>query len=149
MTARKHSPRIAFLAALLACAALAGCKPGTAGPGGAEAPQAAKVELEPVLADPKVGDLYAAELSHFSGASFEDAEEIYGLMKVVQVSPDQITLNTETAGWPKPKGAINDLRGDLAGIEWDEEEKIQIRRNELAGLVAEKKILETRRLGAE
>ena len=57
-----------------------------------------------------------------------------------------ITLNTETGAWPKPRGAINELRGDQADITWDEAEKIEIYRRELPQLVADGHILEARRM---
>lgn len=159
MTAHPKVPRFAFLAALAACSLLASCgklAESTADATGTDASQdASQAALDPILADPEVGDLHAVELSHFSGASFHDEDnetvhgEMYGLMKVEEVTPDQITLITEMGGWPKRRGAINDLRGDLSDITWDESEKIQVRRSELAGLVAREKILESRRLGPE
>lgn len=121
---------------------------GASASGGSEAPASA-ADLDPVLADPRVGDLYAAELTHFSGVDFggaENGEPAYGLMKVIAVADDRVTLNTEMGAWPKPRGAVNELRGDLSGIQWDEQEKIEIYRNELPQLVADEKILEARRM---
>jgi len=104
-------------------------------------------DLDPIFANPQRGDLYAAELTYFSAANFGQSDETaFGLMRVVAVQPDQITVITETNSWVKARGAINTLRGNLAGIEWDEEEEIIIYRNELAHLVAEKKILDARRM---
>ncbi len=103
--------------------------------------------LDPILADPQVGDLYAAKLSDFSAAEFGDNKEVsYGLMKVVRVQPDRIIVITEDAAWENPRGARNDLNGDLADITWDESEQIPIKRADLAKLVADGSILETRRL---
>lgn len=139
-------------ACLLAIAlATTGCPgPSSPGPSGGSATPAKLTD--PVLLDPKAGDLYAAELSHFSGAEFSDQEgpdeQTYGLMKVIDVSPEQITAITEDAGWPKPRGAINDLRGDLSDITWDDEEKIRILRSELPQLVADERIIETKRPAA-
>jgi len=106
-------------------------------------------ELEQIFAAPHIGDVYAVELTYFSAYDFgnEDPNDArYGLMRIVAVHPDRITLNTETTAWPHPRGAINDMRGDLAGVEWDEDENIEIYRNELAHLVADKKILDARRM---
>jgi len=106
-------------------------------------------ELEQIFAEPQFGDVYAAELTYFSAYDFGNTDPNdarYGLMRIVAVHPDRITLNTETNAWPHPRGAINEMRGDLAGIEWDEDEDIEIYRNELAHLVADKKILDARRM---
>jgi len=104
-------------------------------------------DLDPIFANPQRGDLYAAELTYFSGADFGQSEETaFGLMRIVAVHPDRIILNTETNAWSKARGAINEMRGDLAGIVWDEDEEIVIYRNELPHLVAGKKILDARRM---
>ncbi|MBD9370029.1 hypothetical protein [Xanthomonas sp. XNM01] len=144
---------LAPLLLAIALTGLAGCKPATtetAATGTAPAAAAAATSLDPQLANPQVGDLWAAELTHFSGGEFGEGrqtrEDAFGLMKVVEVQPDQIVLITEEGAWPKKQGAINDLRGDLAEVSWDEEEKITLKNTELAGLVADGRILETRRL---
>lgn len=130
-----------------------------AAPAPAAAPTAARA-LDPILANPQVGDLYAGELTAFSAQNFGAArpadasgnggngEKAYGLLRVVEVSPDRVTVITETSAWENSRGAVNDLRGDLANITWDEDERIPINRSELAQLVAEGKIIETRRMGA-
>ncbi|MCD9032708.1 hypothetical protein LDO32_13330 [Luteimonas sp. Y-2-2-4F] len=147
-----------MLAACALALALAACSGGGSGggndagasaSGGNDDAPASAAELDPVLADPQIGDLYAAELTHFSGVDFggtDDGEPAYGLMKVIAVADDRVTLNTEMGAWPKPRGAVNELRGDLSGIQWDEQEKIEIYRNELPKLVADEKILEARRM---
>jgi len=102
--------------------------------------------LDPIFASPQLDDLYAAELTYFSAYDFEmDGEPAFGLMRVIAVHDDRITLNTQNTGWYKARKAINDLRGDVSGIEWDEDEDIQIYRNELSQLVADGKILDARR----
>jgi len=104
-------------------------------------------ELEALFADPHVGDIYAAELTYFS-AYFGDEDPNdahYGLMRIIAVHPDRITLNTEDEAGLNPRGAINDMRGDLADVVWDEDENIEIYRNELSRLIADKKILDARR----
>ena len=131
--------------------ALAGCKPGAdASATSGDTAAAAPAQADALLADPRVGDLWAAELSHFSGGEFGDGAEttetVYGLMKVVEVTPEQVVLVTEDGAWPKKQGAINDLRGDLASISWDEGEKIPLKREEVAVLAGQGRILETRRL---
>ena len=45
-----------------------------------------------------------------------------------------------------PEGAKQDLNGDLSNITWDESERIQIKRDELPQMVADGRIVETRRL---
>ena len=104
----------------------------------------------PVLADPKVGDLYAAKISAFSDAGFGDDDEktsvVYGLMKVVEVQSNHIIVITEDAGWETPKMAKKDLNGDLSNINWDESERIQIKRADLSRMMLDGRIVETRRL---
>ena len=102
--------------------------------------------LDPVLADPKVGDLYAAKVSAFSKEGFEEHGVVYGLMKVVEVQPNHIIVITEDAGWETPKMAKQDLNGDLSNINWDESERIQIKRADLSRMVLDGRIVETRRL---
>jgi len=106
-------------------------------------------ELDEIFANPQWGDVYAAELTYFSAYDFgnEDPSDArYGLMRIVDVHPDRITLNTEDSARLNARGAINGMRGDLAGVVWDEDEKIEIYRNELPHLVADKKILDARRM---
>ena len=102
--------------------------------------------LDPVLAEPKVGDLYAAKVSAFSKEGFEEHGVVYGLMKVVEVQPNHIIVITEDAGWETPKMAKQDLNGDLSNINWDESERIQIKRADLSRMVLDGRIVETRRL---
>ncbi len=107
---------------------------------------------DPLLENPQVGDLYAARISAFSGVSFSEnggekvEQDVFGMLKVVDVTDDSIVVITETAGWDNPRGARNDLRGDHANITWDESERITLKRSELAGLLANGDIIETRRL---
>ncbi|OAM19726.1 hypothetical protein A7P89_11620 [Eikenella corrodens] len=102
--------------------------------------------LDPILAEPKVGDLYAAKVSAFSKEGFEEHGVAYGLMKVVDVQADTITVITEDAAWPEADGARKDLNGDLSDITWDESERIEVKRADLPRMVADGRIVETRRL---
>ncbi len=139
------------LVGLAIAAALAACsgQNAPAAPGTDATAAEATPALDPVLAAPQVGDVCAAELTHFSGVDFSGpatGEAAYGLMRVIAVDDERITLNTETGAWPKPRGAINELRGDQAEINWDEDEKIEVYRRELPQLVADGRILEARRM---
>lgn len=102
--------------------------------------------LDSVLAEPKVGDLYAAKLSAFSKEGFEEHGVAYGLMKVVDVQADKIIVITEDAAWPEAAGAQKDLNGDLSDITWDESERIEVKRADLPRMVADGRIIETRRI---
>ena len=102
--------------------------------------------LDPILAEPKVGDLYAAKVSAFSKEGFEEHGVVYGLMKVMEVQPNHIIVITQDAGWETPKMAKKDLNGDLSNINWDESERIQIERADLSRMVLDGRIVETRRL---
>ena len=102
--------------------------------------------LDPILAEPKVGDLYAAKVSAFSKEGFEEHGVAYGLMKVVDVQADKIIVTPEDAAWPEAAGAQKDLNGDLSDITWDESERIEVKRADLPRMVADGRIVETRRM---
>lgn len=128
--------------------------------GGSDAIAAAQQRTEdtgktdPLLENPQVGDLYAGKISAISAITFRDersgststTEDVFGLLKVVEVKDDSVVVITENSGWPNARGARNDLRGDLKTIEWDEEERIILKREELPALMANGDIIETRRL---
>ena len=113
-------------------------------------PAATAPALDSVLAEPKVGDLYAAKLSSFSDQGFgqngKEQSVAYGLMKVVDVQADKIIVITEDAAWPEAAGAQKDLNGDLSDITWDESERIEVKRADLPRMVADGRIVETRRM---
>lgn len=98
-----------------------------------------------LLATPQVGDLYASELSHF--AEFDQGGRAYGLMKVVAVTDDAVTVVTDSTAWPAPSPARNDLRGDLSGVDWDMDGTIRIPRADLAELHRQDRIFGVRRPG--
>jgi len=104
-----------------------------------------------LLVEPQSGDLYAADLTYFSDVGFGDDDNTdvthYGLMRVVTVNARRIIVNTESDAWPdNPRGALDDLYGDLKDITWDEEEDITINREDLLPLFRDNKILGVRRL---
>ena len=158
------SLRSALFGSALALATLSGCDAATGGGAAptaeadkgtaATATEATVSDLDPVLASPQVGDIYAAELTAFSsydfnkGAPERAGQKSYGLMKVVEVSDDRITVVTESAAWPEQRGALTDLRGTMADITWDDNERIPINRVDLAKHVDDGKIIETRRMTA-
>ncbi|MCD9028771.1 hypothetical protein LDO26_11195 [Luteimonas sp. BDR2-5] len=85
---------------------------------------------------PAVGDLYAAELSTFSDYGFTDEDEneiepAYGLLKVIAVDAADVVVITENAASATRASATSDLRGDPAGIEFDDSERIGISRADL------------------
>ncbi len=129
---------------------LGGCDAVTSVTGGADGQEVAAAALEPNLAQPAVGDLWAAKLDEFSSYEFGDnGEELpaaYGLMKVIEVEDDQLVLITEIGAWPTAEGTLGELGGDLAAISWDENENISVDRAELPALVEQGHILETRRM---
>lgn len=136
------------LAATLSLTTLSACSSGVT------TTTASADALDPNLANPAVGDLWAAQLSHFSSASFsqpggEAQSQSWGLLKVVAVDPTNITVITEQGAWPQKEGAIRDLGGTLADISWDESERITVVRAQLPQLVADEKILQTRRMNAQ
>ncbi|MFG3450319.1 hypothetical protein ACGFZ3_17260 [Stenotrophomonas sp. NPDC047960] len=81
--------------------------------------------------DPKVGDLYAAVLSEF--AEFQQpGEKAYGLLKVIKVEPDTVTVVTDSSAWDDELSAKRELRGDLKEVVWDMDDEIVVARSELA-----------------
>lgn len=140
--------------ATLASMGLAACSLGDSAVEGTPATESASAGLDPIFAEPKAGDLFAAELSHFSSAIFSDEsrhrrnssnETMYGLLSVVSVGPKEIVVITEKEAWPMSSGAVEDLEGDLADIEWDTEEEITLDRSQIASLVKEGKLIQARR----
>jgi len=133
--------------AALGAIMLSGCDAATSVSDGQEVTAAT---LDPILAAPAVGDLWAAKLDEFSDYEFgQDGDEMgaaYGLLKVTQVEAASVTVITESGAWPSPEGTLGELQGDLSGIVWDESESISIDRADLPGLVEQGHILETRRL---
>lgn len=109
---------------------------------------AAAMSIDALLADPKVGDLYAAKLTSFSAHEFDNgkADIAYGLMKVVEVKPDVIVVITEDAAWDEPKGAQDDLHNRLDTITWDESERITVKRSDLSKHKSNGDIYDGRRL---
>lgn len=132
---------------------LAGCKDMASADASAGAAETA-VALDPILADPQIGDLYASELTAFSAVSFnraapgtpEASAKSYGMLKVVEVQPDRVFVITEQSAWDNPNGARNELNSDSHNVTWDESERIPIKRSDFASLVADGKIIDVRRM---
>ncbi len=94
---------------------------------------------------PRVGDLYAAELTYFSEASFEGKSTVYGLMKVLEVQDDDITLVTEDAGSDDISLSLQDLEAGSGTVKFDEREQIVIHRSDLREAFESGKIYAVRR----
>lgn len=134
---------VLWILLVLTAVTLTGCKQ-------SERAQAAANADVAIIESPKVGDLYAAELSNFSAAGFNDGDEassakIYGLMKVVEVDAKKVVLITENAGAETPMLSKQDIVGDLSDIEFDDEEKIDVVRTELRKAYDSGKIYAVRR----
>lgn len=128
--------RALFLCLSLLLLAVAAC-------GGNEAADARRQAA--LVASPQVGDYYAAELTYFSGADFEARDRIFGLMKIVAVDGDDITLVTENGGSADRDVALKDIDGDPSTIEFDQSERIIITASDLAAAHAAGKIFAARR----
>ncbi|WP_123832948.1 MULTISPECIES: hypothetical protein [Luteimonas] len=84
-----------------------------------------------LLESPAVGDIYAAQLSGFSRHPFTDdarkpIDPAYGLMQVVSTDPDGVVVVTQNTASAEKSLSHDDIRGDLADIEFDEGEQIAI-----------------------
>lgn len=125
--------------ALLVLLALTGCGDREGARGGGDAELA-------LISAPRVGDVYAAELSAFSTADFEEVEgKLYGLMKVVDVNAERVVVVTENAAAESPKVSRQDILGDMSDIEFDEEERIDIVLPQLRQAWDDGRIYEVRR----
>lgn len=98
-----------------------------------------------VIADPQVGDIYAAELTYFSEADFENQPKIYGLLKVVESDAVYATVVTEDAGSDEAAVALQDIAGDLSGIGFDGDERIVISHADLMKAFESGKIMAAKR----
>jgi hypothetical protein len=142
-------------AAAMAAASLTACGSGdapttqaeaTVSSGGEASAAPAAANIDPVMANPQVGDLYSGELTAFSQAEFEGGAKTYGMMRVVAVDPAKVTVITENAGYPAQSPATDELNsGSLANVTWDENERIDIQRSDIPRLLNEGKIAAFRR----
>ncbi|MGH8038452.1 MAG: hypothetical protein ACREPD_11965 [Stenotrophomonas sp.] len=129
--------------ALLLCSLslLTACTGGAGGTGGAAA--GANDETAQ-LKDPKVGDLYAAELSEL--AEFEvPGGKAFGLLKVINVAPDTVTVVTDSSAWDDAISAKRELHGDLKQVVWDGEDEIVLARSQLLEMHRKEVIFGVRR----
>ena len=94
---------------------------------------------------PAVGDIYAAELTQFSTASFEDQKAVYGLMKVVAIEPDKVTVVTENAASDNKAVPRQEILGDLSNVAFDDSERIDIVHSQLVSAYESGKIFAVRR----
>lgn len=98
-----------------------------------------------LLQAPAVGDHYAAELTYFSDADFEQSGRAFGLMRVIAVEGDEITLVTENGGSTDERAALEALAGGGGKASFDDNERIILRKSDLLDAYAAGKILGVRR----
>ncbi|WP_394002012.1 hypothetical protein ACF3M1_15110 [Luteimonas sp. WGS1318] len=84
-----------------------------------------------LITAPATGDVYAAELSGFSGYGFTDEagktiEPAYGLMKVVAVDGRDVVVITENRAVDEPSTSRDALRGELDTVAFDDSEEIPL-----------------------
>lgn len=114
------------------------------------------------LKRPNVDDLYVADLAPFTIYGFKPNEElgeqvtsgepmkVYGLLRVILVQPENITLLTEGVAWlDDSQGALEVLRGDLSDVQWDRNEEIVVQKTDLLSFFQQGVIIEARRLTEE
>jgi hypothetical protein len=118
-----------------------------AGGGAAAAPAAPAFDSNVAqLGDPQVGDVWAANLDHFSAIEFGEpgGADVFGLVQVVDVNDTQVTIITATSSAPNQSGAISQLN-DQSSVQWDPQERIPVNRTDFANLVRDQRILRTMR----
>lgn len=99
---------------------------------------------EKYLADPKLGDIYAVEATHFE--SFDDGpgnevKKAYGLMKVASVSDAKVTFISSRWYVDSQKDALREMRKYQPAGEWNSlEEKVVLDRDDLMSLGEQRKI---------
>lgn len=103
-----------------------------------------------LLAEPAVGDHYAAELTRYSEFDFNDDDgkvmsPAYGLLRVVEVDASQVVVVTVMTASGRRSDARDTLRGDLSKVAFDPEERISVPRAELAGHYGDGRIFGVRR----
>jgi ABC-type glycerol-3-phosphate transport system substrate-binding protein len=131
--------KLVFLAVLLgALSLMTACSGGVGG--------AAATDETAQLNDPRVGDLYAAELSEL--AEFQvPGEKAYGLLKVIKVEADTVTIVTDSSAWDDTISAKRELRGDLKEVVWDTDDEIVLARSQLLDMRRKDVIFGVRRGG--
>lgn len=139
--------KLVFFALLLGSLCLmTACSRGAGGAGAAAV--AGGTDATAQLSDPKVGDLYAAELSEL--AEFEvPGEKAYGLLKVIAVAADTVTVVTDSSAWDDTISAKRELHGDLKQVVWDGEDEIVLARSQLLDMHRKDVIFGVRRGGGE
>jgi hypothetical protein len=113
-----------------------------AGAGAPTTPPPPASNVDPLLASPQVGDVWAANLDHFSAVEFGDpgGPDVFGLVRVVNVTDSQVTIITETSSSPDASTASGRL-SDLSNVTWDEQERIPINRSDFEALVRDQRIV--------
>ncbi len=103
--------------------------------------------LEANLTNPQAGDIWAANLDFFSAADFNipGDGDAYGLVRIVDVNAEQVTIITENGAAPTPESAASRLDDYLGGVSWDEQEQIRVNRADFAEPVSNRRILGTTR----
>ncbi|PZQ33134.1 MAG: hypothetical protein DI562_02165 [Stenotrophomonas acidaminiphila] len=98
-----------------------------------------------LLQAPAVGDHYAAELTYFSDADFEQVGRAFGLVKVITVDGDDVTLVTENGGSTDERAALEALAEGGGKAGFDDNERIILRKGDLLDAYEAGKILGVRR----
>lgn len=124
-----------FVVLFLAAVALVAC--------GRDAASGQQQE-QALLQAPAVGDHYAAELTYFSDADFEQSGRAFGLMRVIAVQGDEITLVTENGGSTDERAALEAL-AEGGKASFDDNERIIVRKSDLLDAHEAGKILGVRR----
>lgn len=87
--------------------------------------------LDEMLANPKVDDVFVTRLDSISDG-YDD--ETYGLIRVIDVNGDSITVITEATAWEQAQGSLDEIDEDFSNVTWDFDEEIQLARDDLSDL---------------
>lgn len=98
-----------------------------------------------LLKSPEVNDLYAARVDYFSNYEYGDGGAAFGVLKIIEVTPEQLMLQSSLAANIDKDMALQLLQKKPSEIDWDKDELIKVLRSDLLRLFDDGMIVEARR----
>lgn len=100
-----------------------------------------------LLKSPKIDDLYAARVDYFSDYEYGTGGAAFGVLKIIQVTPEQLMFYSSLAANVDRSMALLLLQKNISEIDWDTDELITILRSDLLPLFDKGMIIEAMRPG--